>query len=144
MNDVELAVRRYNQGCSCSQAILQTYGELPAETAMRIATGFSGGMRMAKTCGAVTGAIMIIGLKFGQTRHEDTKAKQRTYELVNKLTERFRAIHGSVDCRDLLHCDISTPEGMKHARRNELFSTRCPQFVKDAAQILDQILTENS
>ncbi len=144
MSKKELVLYRFAEGFSCSQAIFSTYGEelgLSRETALKIAAGFGGGMgRMAETCGAVAGAFMTIGLKYGAINVEDRAAKEKTYELVREFADRFKARHGSIICKELLSCDISTPEGMEVAKEQELFTTLCPKFVIDAAEILEDIL----
>jgi C_GCAxxG_C_C family probable redox protein len=144
MSMAEAAVARFQEGCSCSQAILSTYGEqfgLDWETALKVAAGFGGGMgRMGGTCGAVTGALMVLGLKYGGTNAGDSEAKETTYERVREFAARFTARHGSVACKDLLGCDISSPEGLAAARERGLFSTICPKFVRDAAELLEAML----
>ena len=113
---------------------------LTKETALKIASGFGGGMgRMAETCGAVTGAMMVLGLRFGGTT-PDREAKERVYAKVREFAEQFKARNGSLVCRDLLGCDISTPEGYSIAQEKKLVSTTCPKFVRDACEILDEML----
>ncbi len=144
---VELAVERFNMGLNCSQAVLSTYSEqfgLDCQTALKVATGFGGGMRMSETCGAVTGAFMVLGLKYGNTTLEDIQAKEKTHEKIIEFTKRFKARAGSVTCRELLDCDISNPEGRKQAQDKGLFTSICPKMVRDAAEILDEMLAENS
>jgi C_GCAxxG_C_C family probable redox protein len=144
MGRVQTAVSRFQAGCNCSQAILWTYGELlglSRETALKMAAGFGGGMgRMAETCGAVTGAFMVLGLKHGPASVEDQAAKEKTYELVREFAGRFKARNGSLVCRDLLGCDVSLPEGWQRAKQEKLFSTICPKIVQDAAEIIEQFL----
>ena len=144
MNNPERAVDFFKEGFSCSQAVLAAYGEqfdLKQELALRIAGAFGGGMgRMGETCGAVTGAIMVIGLKFGCTTAGDIKARENAYTVVREFVHRFKGRNVSVLCRDLLDCDISTPEGMKRAKEEGLIKKACPKFVKDAAEILDQLI----
>jgi C_GCAxxG_C_C family probable redox protein len=96
--------------------------------------------QMGETCGAVTGAFMVIGLKYGRTRADDDEAKVKTYSLVKEFTEKFKARNGTIICRELLGCDIGTPEGNRVAKDKELFSTVCPGFVRDAVDILEKIL----
>ena len=141
----EQAVEWFRNGLNCSQAVLGSYCRelgLDCELAFKVATGFGGGMRMAETCGAVTGAFMVLGLKYGNSTAEDKKAKAKTYERIVEYTDRFKARNGSVNCSYLLGCDISTPEGMEKAQENELFSSVCPKMVRDAAEILEEILEE--
>jgi C_GCAxxG_C_C family probable redox protein len=144
MNRADRAVTTFQEGFSCSQAILSAFAEgttLDRDTALKVAAGFGGGMgRMAQTCGAVTGAYLVIGLKHGATRAGDRAARDRTYELVREFTRRFKACHGSVVCKDLLGCDISTPDGFKRAQDGGLISTICTKLVRDAAEILEAMV----
>jgi C_GCAxxG_C_C family probable redox protein len=144
MDRVEEAVQKFEKGFSCSQAIFSTYAvrfDLNEETALKIATSFGGGMGcMAKTCGAVTGAFMVLGLAFGRRSIEDAAAKDKTYELVVTFADAFKKKHDTILCRDLLGHDISTPEGMKQANEAKVVEERCPGFVRDAAEILENIL----
>jgi len=148
MSDVEKAVECFGQGFACSQAILATYGEplgLPREQAIKLAEGFAGGMAgLGETCGAVTGALMVLGLKHGRTRPDDIEAKMATNRLVREFMRRFEARRGSVKCRDLLGCSIDTPEKVQAARDRKLFTTVCPAVVRDAAEILEALLADGS
>lgn len=144
MSRVELAVSCYNGGFVCSQAILSTYGPLyglERENALKIADAFGGGMaRMGETCGAVTGAFMVMGLKYGRTVIENSQTHEDLYGLVREFISRFISRNGSIMCRDLLHQDISTPQGLKEARDKNLFKTLCPEYVKNAVEILEEFL----
>lgn len=141
---VEQAESYFKEGFSCSQAVFATYSGqlgLDSEMALKIAGAFGGGMgHIGETCGAVTGALMVIGLKYGKTRAEDNMAKEKTYALVQEFTKRFKAAHGSISCKGLLPYDISNPEGMQQAREAGVFKTACPQFVKSAVEIIEAIL----
>ena len=145
MNRVETAVSQFGRGFNCSQAILSAFAAsfgLDEQTALKIAAGFGGGMgRMAECCGAVTGALMVLGLKYGGTS-PDREAKEAAYARVREFAHRFKAHHGSLVCRDLLGCDISTVEGREIAGQKSLFTTICPTLVRYAAEILEEILAE--
>jgi len=144
MSRVELAVSCFKEGYICSQALLSTYGAqlgLDPEIALKVADGFGGEMaRMGETCGAVTGAFMVIGLRHGRTIVEDAQSHEKTYSLVNEFVRRFQSRNESIMCRELLGCDISTPEKLNNAREKQLFTTICPKYVRDAAEIIEQIL----
>jgi C_GCAxxG_C_C family probable redox protein len=144
MNRIEQAVACYKEGFSCAPAVFSAYASefgLDIETALKIATGFGGGMgRMGETCGAVTGAFMVIGLKYGKIKAEDNQAKEKTYELVREFAKRFKARNGTILCRELLGYDLSTPEGMKLAREKGVTATLCPKLVQSAAEILEEML----
>ena len=134
----------FRQGYSCSQAVLAAFADrfdLDRETALSMAAGFGGGIgRLGETCGAVTGAIMVLGLRYGATTTDDRVGKERTYERVREFIARFKAHEGSATCRELLGCDISTDEGFQEARRRQLTTTLCPRFVREAAEILEEML----
>ena len=117
------------------------YG-LDRDTAMKIAAGFGAGMgRMAQTCGAVTGAYMVIGLKYGAASG-DREAKEKTYRLVREFAEKFKAKNGSVVCRELLGCDISKPEGFEKMKNLGLHGKVCTELVRDACAMLDELLKD--
>ena len=144
MNKVSNALSTFDKGFNCSQSVLTAFCNefgLHDEAAFRIACGFGGGMgRMAETCGAVTGAFMVIGLKYGQTRNADKAAKEKTYTLVKKFANLFAKEHGSIRCGRLLSCDINTPEGLKVANEKGLFKTLCPKYVESAVKILEKMV----
>jgi C_GCAxxG_C_C family probable redox protein len=142
--NIDQAVACFGSGFSCSQAVLSTYAEelgLDKHLALKVSGAFGGGMAgMADTCGAVTGAFMVIGLKYGKTKPEDEEARKKTYALVGEFIARFKAAHSSIVCREMLGCDISTPEGKQTFQANQLKDTRCKKYVEDAAKILEEIL----
>ncbi len=141
----EQAVERFGKGFNCSQAVLGSYSKqfgLDCEKAFKVATGFGGGMRMGSTCGAVSGAFMVLGLKYGNTTAEDKEGKANTYKKVEEYIKRFKARNDSVTCRELLGCDLTTPEGMKEAQDKGLFSMICPRMVQDAVEILEEMMNE--
>jgi C_GCAxxG_C_C family probable redox protein len=144
MSKVEKAVALFNQGFSCSQAVFTTYSEelgLDRTTSLRVSQAFGGGMaHLGEACGAVTGAFMLIGLKYGRIRAEDLDAKERTYALMRTFAEKFKARHGSIQCPCLLGLDLGTEEGMRLAKEKNLFQTHCVKYVQNAAEIIEGIL----
>ena len=146
MNKVEFSASSFNSRFNCCQSILLAYCQefgLDSQVASRLSTGFGGGMgRMAGACGAVTGAFMVLGLKYGNIRAEDGESKEKTHGLVREFTAKFKARNDSMICRKLLGCDISTAQGLKRAREEGLFSKFCSRFVRDAAEILQDMLKD--
>jgi C_GCAxxG_C_C family probable redox protein len=144
MSDVLKATQLFRDGRACSQAVLDVYGGplgLPRQQAMQIAAGFAGGMRQGDTCGAVTGAYMVLGLRHGSTDCDIPAGRVEVYARVLDFTARFRKRNGALACRDLLGCDISTAEGMKRAQEQSLFKTTCVKMVEDACEILEEMAT---
>jgi C_GCAxxG_C_C family probable redox protein len=138
------ALAAFREGFSCSQAVFSALAEemgLDRETALKLSQAFGGGMaHLGEACGAVTGAFLAISLKHGRTRAEDLEARDRTYARMQELAARFKARYGSLHCPDLLGVDLGTKEGMSRARENNLFRLRCDEFVRTAADLVDELL----
>jgi C_GCAxxG_C_C family probable redox protein len=143
MSDVDQAAAFFEEGFSCSQSVLGAASErhgLPRATALRLADAFGGGMgALGRTCGAVTGALMVLGLARGRTRADDLDAKRATHEAVQRFVAEFERRHGSTECKVLLGCDIHTPELARAAREAGRF-TVCAGLVRSAAELLEEIL----
>jgi C_GCAxxG_C_C family probable redox protein len=143
MSKVQEAVECFCRGAACSQAIVGTYGPqlgLPREQGVRLASGFAGGMRLAQTCGAVTGAFMILGLRYGGSNCDQRDQREAVYSAIRRFAVRFQERNHTVVCRDLLGCDISTPAGARRATTEGFFRTICPKLVEDSAEILEEML----
>jgi C_GCAxxG_C_C family probable redox protein len=95
---------------------------------------------MNETCGAVTGAFMALGLKYGRFIADDLEAKAKTNGLVQEFAKEFKELNGSIRCTELLKCNLSTPEGVQSANEQNVFKTICPKLVKDAARIVERLL----
>lgn len=143
MNPPERAVALFEKGYNCSQAVLAAWAEqfgLPQETAVKLAGGLGGGVgRSGELCGALTGAILVLGLRYGSADPQDKNAKYDLYRKTQDLMQRFKENAGSVYCRQLLGFDMSTPEGLADSRKPGAFD-ECPQFVRIAAELLEKAL----
>jgi C_GCAxxG_C_C family probable redox protein len=141
---VEEAIECFSGNCNCCQSIILTYGPqfgLEKDVGIRMGTGFAGGLaRHGEVCGAVSGAIIIIGLAHGMKNENDIESRDKTFELVNDFIKRFKEKNESIICRELLDCDLGTPEGRCQAKENGLFKTHCPNFVRNAAEILEELI----
>ncbi len=110
------------------------------DLAFRIATPFGGGMGHAgQICGAVSGALMVIGLSRGITVY-DREQKYACYDLARGFQQRFRELHGDLTCPGLLGWDIGNSQELARVREEGLFHTLCPQLVEDAARIAGEML----
>ncbi|WP_310604094.1 C-GCAxxG-C-C family protein [Anaerosporobacter sp.] len=125
----------------CSQAILSAWCEeygLDKETALKLSCGFAGGMaRLGHTCGAVTGAYLVISLKYGKCQPGDVKAKEKTFELIQEFDKRFIEKNDTTNCRELLGVDLRYGD-IQYAK--EQVQKKCSGLVRDAAEILEAIL----
>ena len=139
MKKSQIAIENFKT-LNCAQSVLLSYsGEFNIDemTVLKIASGFGGGMAMAETCGAVTGAYMVLGMKVQTEGKSIQEIKAEAKAAVRKFNELFIVRHGSLKCKKLLGVNISTPEGSAVANEKNLFDTVCVDLVSSAAEILE-------
>lgn len=143
MNKAEEAVHSFNGNFNCAQSVFSVFAPelgLERETALKIATSFGGGIaHLDELCGAVTGALMVIGLKHGMVKDEDLEAKEKTYALSQEFAAKFKSRNGSLRCTELIGYNLSNTEDYEKAEEADVFNTRCTKFVKDAVEILEEL-----
>jgi len=134
------AAMLFASGFNCAQAVFGAYAEsvrVEKDVALRVATGFGAGMgRRQEVCGALTSAIMMIGCRNGMTDPKDVGTKEKAYAEVRRVSAEFERMHGSIHCRELLGCDLSTEEGKQAFKAGDMAKTRCARFVHDAALLV--------
>lgn len=144
MSKSESAVEEFTAGFSCSQAVFASHAAdygIARDEAYRLAAAFGGGMAYHdQACGAVTAALMLIGLRLGKTKSDDAAAKERTNAAVSEFITKFKESWGSIRCTELLRFNLSDPEELRRAREAGVFGTICPRFVGDAVRLLEEIL----
>ena len=145
MKHTDQAVHFFRNGFNCSQSVLAAFSpvtDLSGDQCLRIATAFGGGMgRQQLTCGAVTGALMVLGLKFGKALHDPESNKVETYLKANAFFREFRALHGSITCCELLNgLDMNNPADMKKINEQDMFKTHCAKYVRDAVEITRKLI----
>lgn len=137
---VKNAEEFFSKGYVCSQAVFAAYSDLfglDKEIAFRIGNGFGGGIaRKQEICGAVSGAIMVIGLKYGKTQPDDMVSHEDTYKKVDYFYKSFIERNKSTNCREILGCDLII------AKEKGLFSSVCRKCVIDAAEIIENLLND--
>jgi C_GCAxxG_C_C family probable redox protein len=139
----QLAVDKFVEGYNCAQSVVFAFHDecgLGEDEALRISGGFGGGMgRKQEVCGAVTGGIMILGLR----RERAVRGSPVTEDLhraTREFMEGFAARHGSYLCRDLLSGhDLSTAEGYRRVMEAGLFAKVCKECVRSAAELLQNM-----
>jgi C_GCAxxG_C_C family probable redox protein len=145
MTKAEKAIEYFDQGYNCSQSVLTAFYEdlhIPEDDLMKISCDFGGGMgRMQLTCGAVSGALMVLGLYFGRGKEDDVSKKTFTYEKAAEFMKTFKDRNGSLNCKDLLHgLNMHDPEDMKKINELTLFKTSCYQYARDAVEIAEGMI----
>ena len=140
----ETAVLGLKGGFNCAQAVSSAFSEdfgVKKEDAARMACALGAGIvRSGEVCGAVSGAMMVIGLKYGSSEPGDTKAKEKSYEAGKVFKKLFEEKHSTVICRKLIGMDISTAEGLEAARKKGVFDSICKGLVVDSVEILEEML----
>jgi C_GCAxxG_C_C family probable redox protein len=116
--------------------------DLPEEAALKIACGLGAGMgRKEEVCGAVTGGIIVIGARYGRGVNDDRTALEQTYAKTRELMDQFAKRHGTFICRKLLNgCELTTEEGQKQFKENDLFNKTCKPCVQSVVEILEGIV----
>lgn len=130
-------------GLQCSQAVLATLGEqlgFDRKQALKLASGFGGGIAsQGDLCGAVSGAIMAIGLKHGYDEGPNVKSRDKVYSLVQKLIQGIKSKHGCYTCKCIIGLDLKKPDENKLAYEQDIFSKICPHVIKDVVEIVEEI-----
>lgn len=143
MDRSEKAKDLFLSGYNCAQSVLLSFaGDLKfsAELAQKMAAGFGGGMgKQQETCGAVTGAIMVLGLLKGEEVNNNDELKAAAYGAVKELTRDFVEAYKSTKCRDLIGCDLNTPEGAAKFKEEKIMENTCAGCVEKAVQIVEDL-----
>jgi C_GCAxxG_C_C family probable redox protein len=141
----EQALACFGRGYNCAQAVFSTFAArygLDESTALRMASMLGGGLaRRGEVCGAVTGALLALGLGRGSDQPD---GKEAAYRLGQDFLQRFEARFGALTCRQLLGCDLGTPAGLQQARESGILRTLCPRLVGESASIVEAMLSQGA
>lgn len=143
MTHIEKATDLFGRKFHCSQAVFAAFSSelgLTEEQALKIGACFGSGMRKGEVCGACTGALMALGLKYGQAEENDIDSRLKTNEVTDRFLAKFKEENGSYMCKDLLGCDLSTEQGLAVALEKKLFTEFCPKMVESATRIVESML----
>ncbi len=142
MDRKQIIKEKLKNGFNCAQVVAVAFSDKvnkDEKTILAATAGFGGGIaRQAMTCGALTGAVIALGLAKGQTEANDSVAKDLTYNSVRNLFAQFIKIHGSTSCKELLGCDISTPEGLE-IHKQGCNTEKCVRYIETSMEILDKM-----
>ena len=136
----------YN-GYNCAQSVLSVFAEelgISKDTCLKLASPFGSGIAyMQETCGAVSGALMAIGLKYGRGKDGTKEDKERAYDMSCHFIEEFKKTTcGTICCRELMEgLEMSTPEGMAEIKERDLFRLRCSKHVQNSIEITNKIIS---
>ena len=139
----ECVAEKFRKGFDCSQVVLEHYAgelEMTPEAADRAAAAFGGGMGMGETCGAVIGAMIALGMKYGHYREDKMEQKDVMNAKRAEFLGAFLEKYPSCSCKELLKYDISKPEELEKILEEGLLFDFCPQVVVDVTEILDKMM----
>lgn len=145
MSKADRASELFSNNFNCSQAVLTAFAAdfgVDEELALKLGTQFGGGARNGEMCGAVSGALMVLGLKYGHYQADNIEQKSKAYSIASEYTRRFKDKNGSIVCRDLLGYDLTKPEDMACIKEKNLFGEVCPKMIRSAVEVLEEILAE--
>lgn len=144
MKRADEAVALLDEGYNCAQSVLAVFAEslgLDRDTALRLTDSLGAGMNLSDgPCGAVSGALLALGLAHGGIAADDDDSNERVRDLAREFHRRFSERRGAASCTRLLGLDISNPDAFAKARDEDLFAGTCPDSVRAAAEILDDML----
>jgi C_GCAxxG_C_C family probable redox protein len=146
MSKADEAAALFAESHNCSQSVFTPFATafgVDQSAAKSIAAAFGGGMGHTQaTCGAVTGALMAIGLAEFDPQ-DIVESKNTVYDLAARFMADFAGRHGSVVCRDLLGADMHTAEGRRTIAEGDLYRTRCAPLVRAAAALVEEMIGRN-
>ena len=132
----------FSLGYNCAQSVSAVFADdygISQDEILKISCGFGGGMRNGEVCGAVSGAIMVIGMKYGNGQNNSDEKKLECYQKTVEFTNAFREKNKSIICKELLGIDIFAGDGMQKAQKANLFQTTCVDMIVDAVELLEQL-----
>ncbi len=145
MTKSERAVSKFTGGYNCAQSVFYAFCEdlgVDQDAALKLACGFGAGMgRKGEVCGAVTGGILALGARYGRGEEEERLVTDAAYVRVRRLMDQFASRNGTCICRQLLNgCDLTTEEGQKYFRENDLLNKVCKPCVESAVEIVETMM----
>ena len=140
----ETAIDSFESGYNCAQSVLKAFSEelhLNEAQAMNMASGFGAGMgRLQETCGAVTGAFMVIGLYNSLAFQLNENRNDITAKMIQDFESNFKAKHGSTACNELINCNLNTEEGQLTFQEKNLHEKVCQRCIGDAIELLEEVV----
>jgi len=136
----EKALSYFDSEYNCAQSVFKSLLEhkgLHIDDATYLASGFGGGISFSgQQCGAISGAMMAIGLFVARNIRDVKKHKSVTHDLSAQLMKKFRAEFGHIRCDDLTGIDMSNKDAFTKAYDSGVFKETCPKFVAGAVRIV--------
>ena len=137
-------VESFKSGLNCAQSVISSFADdlpLNMDQALGMSVGFGAGMgRLQETCGAVTGAFMVLGLYNSEKYPDNKEKKEASYTMIQEFNKRFIALHGTTNCGSLTNCDLKTEEGQIYFRDNNLHEEVCEKCISTSVKVIEDLL----
>ncbi len=146
MDKKKIVASNFSGSLNCCQSVVGAYAEecgLDRNTAFKLGACFGGGMKKGEVCGAVSGALMVLGLKKGYFNGSDTHGKDRASLYTQLFIDRYENNLGSITCKGLLGHDVSIPSERIKGQLEGVFDEVCPKAIETAIELLEEILNED-
>jgi len=144
MTRKEKAVHIFNSGNNCAQSVVGAFEDMLGEknhTIFKLAAGFGGGIgRLQKTCGAVTGGVMVLSSLQDQTQED---SKNLLNQKIQHFTTKFKNIHGELECKALIGYDLNNEQEKQKAKEKQVFEKHCTEFIRTSVEILEEIINQS-
>jgi len=138
------ALEYFRSGLNCAQSVLKAFTDsMHADESLLlgVSVGFGGGMgRLQETCGAVTGACMVIGIHNSEKFTDNSEMKEASYAMIQKFSNQFKTLNGATDCKTLLNCDLKKSEVRQYAHDHHLFEKVCEKCISDSTKIVEEMI----
>lgn len=135
------ALQSFYDGKNCAQSVIMAFAnefDMNTQQTLKVASGFGSGMgKMQKTCGAATGAYMLIGLRNHETVETDEERKNVTTQMIQSFSDSFIQKNDSDQCSTLLGVDLKTVEGQNIFKKKDMKKEICSRCVTSAIEILE-------
>lgn len=139
----EMAIEFFRSGLNCSQSVVSAYADemsFDRSLALSMSCGFGGGMgRLQETCGAATGAFMVMGIHYCRKYSDNKERKETTYAAIQKFSKEFKVLHGTMNCMELINVDLKTEDGHRILKESNRSENVCEKCILDAIKITEEI-----
>ena len=139
----EVAMKCFNEGFRCSQSVLEAWAKdfgLDPLLGRKISAPLAGGSAVGGECGAVSGAFLVIGMRYTPDRVEDLEGFMKMMARVREFADSFKARHGSLNCSELLGLDVLSEQGHGEFKEKNMKETHCVRYVEDAMNLLEEAM----
>jgi hypothetical protein len=82
---------------------------------------------------------MVLGIYNSKIYTDNKDRKEEAYSMIQKFSDKFKSIHGSMDCKSLLKCDLTTEKGQNYFKESKLSEIICEKCISDSIRIVEEL-----